>query len=182
MKWFSSVVITITRQMTRCESESDSRPRPCASVSSESESLRLALTASGPGGTGPGTSESGLERPPRCGPPGPLAHWHLALQGRGPGPQAQHWQARVGHRDWKWQAGQFGPRARKEPLMPVPGPLRVPFCPRDPWLQPSCLPVPAISIMILQQSRTLACDNHNRTVTRRVRANRTRRPRAGARL
>jgi hypothetical protein len=167
--------------MTRCESESDSRPRPCASVSSESESLRLALTASGPGGLARAPPSRDLRGHPGA---AHLVHWHLALRGRGPGPQAQHWQARVGHRDsdWKWQAGQFGPEARKEPLMPVPGPLRVPFRPRDPWLHPSCLPVPAISIMILQQSRTLACDDHDRTVTRTVRANRTRRLRAGARL
>jgi hypothetical protein len=165
--------------MTRCESESDSRPRPCASVS-RSQSLARA----------PRDMTRPCSSLRRRGHPGAahLAHWrwrwHLpvpvAFRRRGPasgtsgsalaGPSLSWPLAVAGRAVWPKSKG---------PLRVMPGPLRVPFRPRDLWLQPLCLPVPAISIMILQKSRTLACDDHDRTVTKTVRANRTRRLRAG---
>jgi YD repeat-containing protein len=181
LEWFTSVVITITRhwQMTRCESESDSRPRRCASASSES--LRPALT--GPCGTG--TSGLGLdpalpkaERPrcgPRRGPRGPLAlagPWPYGPKFRGPagpGPQARpHWQARVGHR--QWQAWRCGPRARSRSC---PGRSESPSVPETRGFNLFACQCQRYHDTAAT-SRTLACDDHDRTVTRTVRANRTR--------
>jgi hypothetical protein len=89
LKWFTSVVITITRQMARCESESDSRPRPCASVHelrshSGWHSLAQAALA-----RAPRDLTSALLKAERPGHPGAahLVHWrwrwHLAFRGPG---------------------------------------------------------------------------------------------------